>query len=282
MKSIKYNLVHIPIIGPIITKTISFFFRISISFRYFRTPILHLMKWLLTSNETTNFTYDLTPLNKRYLASLLADILHKPFEEIEGYITELDHDVELKKHINACIMNSKEKYFTDSDARYGRRIGWYAIARAIKPKIIIETGVDKGLGSCVLTSALMKNSQEGFPGYYYGTDINPKAGYLLAGKYSQFGRILYGDSITSLKDLDAKVDLFINDSEHSKEYEKSEFEIINPKLNTKGIILCDDSHVFDTLLNFALSTNRQYVFFREDPENHWYPGAGIGIAFKRD
>jgi hypothetical protein len=26
---------------------------------------------------------------------------------------------------------------------------------------------------------------------------------------------------------------------------------------------------------------RNFLFFKEEPEEHWYPGAGIGIAFPR-
>ena len=73
-----------------------------------------------------------------------------------------------------------------------------------KPKIVVETGIDKGLGSVLLCSALLKNKEDGFEGRYYGTDINPKAGYLLSGKYLKVGEILFGDSITSLKKLEEK------------------------------------------------------------------------------
>lgn len=49
-----------------------------------------------------------------------------------------------------------------------------------------------------------------FNGKYYGTDINPKAGYLLSGSYKEFSNILYGDSIESLASLDETIDLFIS------------------------------------------------------------------------
>lgn len=51
--------------------------------------------------------------------------------------------------------------------------------RATKPAVVVETGVDKGLGSCLLSAALTRNSEDEHPGYFYGTDINPKVGYLL-------------------------------------------------------------------------------------------------------
>jgi hypothetical protein len=133
----------------------------------------------------------------------------------------------------------------------------------------------------VLTAALIQNEREGYPGYYYGTDINPKAGYLLSGCYRKYGEILYGDSISSLEALDKRIDLFINDSDHSAGYEAKEYAVVATKLNPKAILLGDNSHVTSALLEFSLATGRHFVFFQEQPLNHWYPGAGIGISFQR-
>jgi hypothetical protein len=267
-----------------IIKHISFIrhiLRLKIAIGYFTEPLKQLFIWLYRSKETTNFTYDLVPINKFYLASLIADLTGKQYQEIEGYFEELEKDDELKHHIRQATQDSEERFEADLAVRFGRRLGWYAFVRAIKPKIVVETGVDKGLGSCVLTAALIKNENEGCPGYYYGTDINPKAGYLLGGKYKQYGEILYGDSITSLEKLEQQVDLFINDSDHSSIYEAREYATIAPKLNAQAIILGDNSHCTDELLKFALATGRHFIFFQEKPDKHWYPGAGIGIAFRR-
>lgn len=146
---------------------------------------------------------------------------------------------------------------------------------------MIESGVDKGLGSCVLTAALKKNAEEGHAGRYYGLDINPKAGYLLSGPYAHYGSILYGDAIESIAKLDGSVDIYINDSDHSAEYEAREYGAILNKLAEHAIMLGDNAHVSAKLLEFSLAQNRNFVFFQERPRDHWYPGGGIGISFKR-
>ena len=170
----------------------------------------------------------------------------------------------------------------DKTAYFARRVGWYALARALRPKTIIETGVDKGLGACVLTAALKRNNEEGYEGRYYGIDINPKAGYLLSGDYANYGCILYGDSIEVLNKFNGNIDLFINDSDHSENYEANEYKTIADKLSKSAVILGDNSHCTDKLLEFSLEQNRQFVFFQETPKDHWYPGAGIGISFVRN
>ena len=215
------------------------------------------------------------------LISLIAVITGKNFQEIKTYVVELENDVELRSHIEAAVKNSEERHFADQEVRYGRRLGWYVLARATKPKFIVETGVDKGLGSCVLTAALMKNDQDGFPGYYYGTDINPVAGFLLSGNYKKYGEILYGDSITSLKKMDFEIDLFINDSDHSANYEEKEYEIAKSKLSPSAIVLGDNAHATDKLLNFALDTNRKFVFFRRNLTNIGIPAQELALHTKR-
>lgn len=273
--SLKRQIIKIPILG----KGLIILFQFKIAIGYFANPIKQIFLWLLRSNEITNFTYDLSPINKQYLISYITVITEKHFNEIEKYIQEIENDVELKNHITNCTKQSAERHISDLNPKYGRRIGWYAIIRAKKPKIVIETGVDKGMGSCILTAALIKNTEEGYPGKYYGTDINPRAGYLLKGKYADFGEILYGDSIESLKKFNGQIDVFINDSDHSSEYEWEEYQIIKNKLSNDAIILGDNSHTNTKLLQFSMDEGRKFLYFQEKPLKHWYHGAGIGASY---
>jgi hypothetical protein len=63
---------------PILTPTALFAYRAGLALRYYRSPLKELLFWLFRSRETTNFTYELTALNQRYLASFIADVLAKP------------------------------------------------------------------------------------------------------------------------------------------------------------------------------------------------------------
>lgn len=276
-RDVKMKIARTPVLG----RAVLMVFRAKVGLGYLSDPLRSLASWLVTSKETTNFTYDLSPQNKRYLTSMIADILNLEYSAIERYIEEIETDTTLKRHIYDLTARSELAFMADREVRFGRRMGWYAIARAIKPRVIVETGVDKGLGSCVLTAALKKNSEEGFSGRYYGTDINPKAGYLLRGEYGDFGSILYGDSIQSLSGLGDEIDLFINDSDHSPDYEYQEYLTVSKKLSERAIVLGDNSHCTDKLLQFSLEAGRHFVFFQEKPVKHWYPGGGIGMSFNR-
>ena len=277
MTKFQNTIIRIPFIGKVILVA----YRAKTALGYFVGPLSNLIKWLFWSKEITNYSYDIEENNKKYLSSLIADILNVEFDTVMTYIREIEKDTELKQHIEDVTANSSLSFLADKEVKYGRRVGWYAFARALKPNIIIETGVEKGLGACVLAAALKRNKEEGYEGKYFGTDNDITAGYLFSGDYADYGSILYGDSIESLTKFGSKIDLFINDSDHSEEYEADEYNTIANKLSEHAIVLGDNSHVTNKLLNFSLKTNRHFIFFQDKPSEHWYSGAGIGISFNR-
>jgi len=252
--------------------------RRSIAMGYYSKNLELIRKWIWKDTETSNFYYKLTPLNRDYLAQTISSLTDESYEKIIQYFYELENDNGLREHLRMSLQGTH--YGSDIEIEYGRRLGWYAFVRALKPRVVVETGVDHGVGACVLASALLRNSAEGFSGRYYGTDIRPEAGQLFCGRYSEAGSILYGDSIQSLEKLNEKIDLFINDSDHSEEYEYREYLTVSEKLSEKAIILGDNSHSTDSLSRFSRESHRKFLFFAEEPYNHWYPGAGIGISYK--
>lgn len=247
---------------------------------YFGRQLRSLKPTVLATGETHNFTYDLTDENLRYLAETIAVATERSPAEIEGYIQEAIDDSELRAYFDTKMTaHEGQKSPKNVKTPFGRRLGWYAMARALKPLIIIETGVERGHGALLLCAALLRNAENGFQGKYFGTDINPQAGWLLSGKYSTVGKILVGDSIASLREFPEAIDLFINDSDHSAEYEGREYEVIASKLSPKAIVLGDNAHVTDKLAIFSRKAGRNFIMFHERPKDHWYPGAGIGISY---
>jgi hypothetical protein len=246
---------------------------------YLYPPVREGVRWLLHSRETTNFTYDLTGKNRGYLCSMLAVATGIPASDFASYMAELETDDRLRDHVMKTTSGSALAYKADPLARFHKRLGWYALVRAMKPRIVVETGVDKGLGAVVLCAALLRNRSAGHAGRYFGTDLNPEAGYLLCGEYRSVGEILYGDSLESLQSMREPIDLFINDSDHSAAYEAAEYEAVLPLLAPGGIILGDNAHVTPELLDFSTRHGRSFLFWKEEPAAHWYPGGGIGLSF---
>lgn len=134
-------------------------------------------------------------------------------------------------------------------------------------------------GKCSPLRALLRNREEGYEGTYYGTDINPEAGFLHGGRYNEAGTIVYGDSIESLNKINDPINLFVNDSNHSVEYEARVYIAVKDKLAADAVIIGDNAHCNDKLLDCAKAAGRKFLFHRETPLDHWYPGDGIGFAF---
>lgn len=243
---------------------------------YLLPVFINAFKWLWKSTEYSNFYYELTPRNMRYLAQSIATTFNISRLEIENYFTELNDDIELRKHISQGL--KRLNVGSDSQIKYGRRVVWYALARATKPKLVVETGVEHGVGSCVLAAALLRNRVEGYPGFLICTDINPKAGKLLIGQYKDVTKIIYGDSVMSIGKIEEKIDLFINDSDHDSSYEMLEYKTIASQIHPSTIIIGDNSHSSDALSEFSVNNNRNFIYFSEQPQDHWYPGGGIGIS----
>ncbi|NER33267.1 MAG: class I SAM-dependent methyltransferase [Oscillatoria sp. SIO1A7] len=239
-----------------------------------------ILKWTFTSKEWTNYTYDLQDLNQEHLIYFISQITNTEIIKVREYIAELENDEKLKEYIRETTLKSDRSFLSDTEARYGRRLGWYAFTRIKKPKVIVETGVDKGLGSVVLAAALMKNASEGFEGHIYGTDINPKAGYLLEKEpYNSYGTIIYGDSIETLKSFPHKIDIIITDSNHDPNYELKEYETIKDRLNPGCLVISDTAHHSNKLIEFAETMNWNFLYFQEAPKG-WFQGSGIGVAYK--
>ena len=250
------------------------------AFAYYAPKLRKIFVWAFQSREDTNYTYSLSDHSLSYLAHTIAVVTGANIQTVQAYIDEAQSDDRLKDTVISALRESQFRFVSDPRCEFGRRLGWYAFVRILKPRVVIETGVDKGHGAIVLCAALIRNRKEGAEGRYYGTDINPDAGWLLRSPYSDVGEILVGDSIQSLLSFAGPIDLFINDSDHSAEYEYREYQTVAPKLTRRAVVLGDNAHVTPMLARFAAESGMRFVYFHEVPRDHWYPGGGIGIAFR--
>lgn len=249
--------------------------RIWIIRRYYKKTFNLSLDWIFHGQEDSNFNYSLTESNLRQLAHLLSLVTNTDVQEIYGFFEEILNDVSVKD-----ILRTKKQSRHENEVGLGRRIGWYALVRALKPKLTVETGVDEGIGAVIICKALSKNHQEGFNGTYLGTEIRSNAGKYFTKEYAKYGKIQYGDSVESLKMITNEIDVFINDSDHDPVYELLEYETVVSKMSINGFMLSDNSHATDVLIEFSEKYNRKFVFFKESPKGHWYPGAGIGISLR--
>lgn len=248
--------------------------RVSLVGRYNAANLRESARWLVQSREHTNFTYELTSLSREHLIWFIVAVTARPVEEVRAYFEEIESDRRLIGHIQRAGASSDRRRLADSEVRLGRRAGWYALIRALRPAHVVETGTDKGFGSCVLAAAVLRNGG----GKVTTVDVNPDSGYLISGAYEAVVDRRIGDSLGVLGGLE-DVSVFLHDSLHTREHELAELAAVGPRLAEQAVVLSDNAHCTDALADWADRTGRRFLFFREQPRGHWYPGAGIGAAW---
>ncbi len=229
--------------------------------------------WLWKRREFTNFTYDLKPANKEYLAWFVSSVCDVSITEVIDYFNEIESNEIFQNELATRMKSNKRGNEFENISFWGRRLGWYAIVRATKPNLVVESGTEKGLGSVILSEALLQNGS----GRLITIDIDPNSGWLIMDRHLQNTERIIDSSLAVLEHLE-QVDLFIHDSDHRLDYETKEYELVGLRLSDTGYILSDNSHVSSVLSKWSLANRRRFMYFAEQPHNHWYRGAGIGIS----
>ena len=232
--------------------------------------------WLVHGRETTNFTYDLSPLNRNQLCWFVSAVSGADVGQVRAWMQELEDDGDLFGHLTNRLSSGPRRGISPKEPQWARRLGWYALVRATQPDHVVETGTHLGLGSCAIAAALLRNGH----GRLTTIDVDPEAGYLIAGRWANVIERRTGSSIDVLAGLN-DVDIFLHDSLHTYAYESRELAAVERGLSEGAIVLSDNAHDSAALSDWAERTGRNYLFFSERPGNHWWPGDGIGASWPR-
>lgn len=250
------------------------FLRVRVFFQFNFSNIKKSTRWLFKSREFTNYSYDITPLNRNQMIGAVSSLTGKNMNEVEKYFIELETDKEFLLKLDTKLKNMHRQNEFIFSIPFARRIVWYCLIRITRPGTVVETGTEKGLGSLIIQRALDMNNN----GKLFSLDLDKFAGSLLDSDDKGKISLLIGDSIQSISSI-KEIDFFIHDSDHSGEHEKKELEAIESKLSSNAIVLSDNSHVTEELYNWSKKMGRKYLFINEVPKDHWYGGAGVGISY---
>jgi hypothetical protein len=217
--------------------------------------------YVLADPEVSNFTYELE--NGPELVAWLDEHF-----AAGAFVRELEEDIELDRELRLRLrrhLGSKARVL------FGRRAGWYAIVRALRPGRIVETGTHDGLGSVVLLTGAAGNGH----GEVVSIDPRSGSGWLVPDRLRSRCRPLCATSYDALPSV-GKVDLFMHDSLHTPECERWELETAR-RLGA-SVLMSDNAHAADTCASFAAAHGAALLVWRERPGGHFYPGAGIGVV----
>jgi Methyltransferase domain len=246
--------------------------------RYDTRLVARSLDWLVRSGETMNIGYELDPMNRGQLGWFVSAVTGAEIGQVRAWMRELEQDEELFAAMKGRLASNPSRRVCARQPHWARRFGWYAIVRARQPELVVEAGTYLGLGSCVIAAALLRNGH----GRLTTIDIDPDAGHLITQPWASVIDRHTGSSVKLLADLQ-DVGMFVHDSLYAYDYENAELVAVEPNLLPDAIVLSDNarSSGSSALSDWAEWSGRHYLYFREQPRDHWWPGDGIGAAWAK-
>lgn len=185
--------------------------------------------------------------------ALLARVAHLHYAELMRYRRELLDDGEFQAHLGRCL--------ADVQYVFSGLPQLYAVVRAVKPAVVVETGVASGLSSAHILRALAVNGSGALhsidlPNVQHGS-ILPRgraSGWIVPDSLRGPWTLHVGDSreiLPALLGALGRVDLFLHDSDHSYESMSFEFEQAYPRLAPGGLLMSDDVHLHGAWKDFC-------------------------------
>jgi Methyltransferase domain len=240
-----------------------------------RAHPLHVAKYVLFDPDVGDFSYELD--NEGELVEFLSRALAVDPTAIAGYLAEIRVAPELTRELAARV-----RWRPDMKRRVGltHRVAWYAVARAVKPRLVVETGIKHGLGSLVLLVALERNAREGSGGRLISFDVDPFSGWVVPDRLRHNWEPVFASTFTALEaTLDGQeVDLFICDTPPDHEIELFEMRTALCHAAPGIILIAGNGDRTTVLPELAAELDGEYHLFAERPRHHIYPGAGMGLA----
>jgi predicted O-methyltransferase YrrM len=187
---------------------------------------------------------DLFSVDERFLSSVtgtsvasIRRFMNEPFEERAF----LDHMNESEPLLQDVVSAGAELYAK-------RVVIQYAVVRAQKPNVVVETGVANGVSSAYLLLALHLNQK----GHLHSIDVGDRSflppcketGWIVPGWLRNRWTLHMGDSRKLLPEVlgqFAEIDVFIHDSLHTQEHMKFEYEKAYPSIRSGGVLISDDA-----------------------------------------
>jgi hypothetical protein len=232
-------------------------------------------RYVLWDPDVGDFTYELD--NETELVEFLASALALEPAQVQGYVGEFRAAGELTRDLAATVRRRPDM---KRRVGFGQRIAWYVIARALKPRLVVETGIKHGLGSLVLLVALERNSREGSPGRLISFDTDPGSGWVVPDTLRGSWAPVFASTFDAFEEQLAgeQIDLFICDTPSDHELESFEMGAALRHAAPGIVLIAGNGDRTSVLPDLVSERGGDYHFFAERPRHPIYPGGGLGLA----
>ncbi|HWJ51356.1 MAG TPA: class I SAM-dependent methyltransferase [Solirubrobacteraceae bacterium] len=241
----------------------------------FRARPWQVAKYVLWAPDVGDFSYELD--NEAELVSFLASALALEPTQVKGYLDEIHTAPEVTHDLAATVRRRPDMKRRPG---LGHRVAWYVVARAIKPQLVVETGIKHGLGALVLLVALERNAREGSDGRLISFDPDPESGWVVPEAMRRSWRPVFATSFDAFDEQLAgeQIDLFICDTPPDTELEDFEMHAALRHAAPGIVLIAGNGDRTTVLPDLAAERGGDYRFFTERPRHPIYPGGGLGLA----
>jgi hypothetical protein len=237
--------------------------------------VLRRVAYVLFDPELESFSFELA--DERGVIAALAEALGCPEEELAGYAEEAHRDPELNERLTRRV---RWRFDFKRHTPIGSRLAWYLTARALKPEVIVETGIYMGLGSLVLLRALERNAQEGHRGELLSFDSNPLAGWLVRDELRGRWHRVTGMTPTTLVPAvtGRRVGMLLHDTSHTEETQRIEFEAALANAAPRLVLVDGSGGYVPTLEQLCAERDGSYHRVVSLSRAHVHPGSELRFA----
>ena len=151
----------------------------------------------------------------------------------------------------------------------------YCICHLLRPTLVVETGVARGVTSAFILRALAENGK----GHLYSIDLptlHRKAesftGTAIPEELKGRWTLRLGDSqhmLPRLLQQIGAIDMFIHDSRHTYQHQMMEYTIVWPYLQSGGVLISDDVYN-DAFIEFSEAQESQPLVVAQPGGTGWY------------
>lgn len=245
----------------------------------FRDDPVNVARFVALDPETHSYSFDLANVDE--LVSFLTELLELPSAEVERYVREALAHPELGERLRRRV-----RWRVDYKRRMplGNRLLWYALVRAVKPRLTVETGIHDGLGSLMLLVALDRNAAEGVESRLVSLDLDPESGWLVPDHLRARWTPVFADIESTLDEAleGRELDLLIHDSDHNEALQRIEFGAALTHAAPALYVIDSSGLELPVLRELCEAHGGLHRYFLERPKDHFYRPAGTSVAaFRR-
>jgi Methyltransferase domain len=238
-----------------------------------RRDPLTVLGFIVLDPEVDTFTYDLA--NEHELVNVTARALGIAPKRVAALFDEARDDPLLGAGLARRV---RWRFDFKQRVRFGRRYAWYAIARVLRPEVIVETGIKDGLGSVLLLRALQRNAAEGAPGRLVSFDLYPDKGWLVPAELRDRWQPIFASTQDALAPAlgGLRVGMLVHDSDPASA--AFEYRTALAHAAPRVALVAGTAHHSDALRALCEERGVPYHYFHDRPKRHVSPGSSTAIG----